>query len=40
MNEDQIRPAALEAVDRGLPTVRAAVVDDPEDPRRGGLGLG
>jgi hypothetical protein len=31
VHEDQVRPLALEAVDRGLAGVRGAVVDDPED---------
>ena len=39
VNEDQVRPAVLEAVDRRLPAVRGAVIDDPEHARGGGVGL-
>ena len=39
VDEDQGGPAALEALDRRLPAVVGAVVDDPEHPPRGGVGL-
>ena len=39
VDEDQVRPAALEALDGCQPAVGGAVVDDPEDAARGGVGL-
>ena len=39
VDEDQVAPAALEPVDRALAAVVGAVVDDPEDAPRGGVGL-
>jgi hypothetical protein len=39
VDEDEIAPAALEPIDRALAAVVGAVVDDPEDPARGGVGL-
>ena len=31
VDEDEVGPLALEALDRGLAAVRGAVIDDPED---------
>jgi hypothetical protein len=39
VDEDQVRPAALEAVDRRLSAVVRTVVDDPEGPVRAAVGL-
>jgi hypothetical protein len=39
VDEDQVRPAALEAADALLTAVIGAVVDDPEHAWRGGVGL-
>ena len=39
VDEDQVRPASLEPLDRGLPTVGGAVVNDPEHAAGGGVGL-
>ena len=40
VDEPQVGPGALEAVDRGLAAVAAAVVDDPEHPSGRRVGLG
>jgi hypothetical protein len=39
VDEDQVRPPALEALDALLAAVIGAVVDDPEHARGGGVGL-
>jgi hypothetical protein len=39
VDEDQVRPGALEAVDRALAAVRGAVVDDHEHALRLAVGL-
>ncbi len=39
VDQAQVRPAALEPVDRLMAAVRGAVVDDPEHPLGGGVGL-
>src|SRR6266540_4773202 len=39
VDEDEVRPAPLEAVDGFLAAVGGAVVDDPEDAARGGVRL-
>ena len=39
VDEDEVRPAPLEPLDRALAAVRGAVVDDPEDAAGGGVGL-
>lgn len=39
VHEDQVRPGALEAVDRALAAVRGAVVDDHEHTLRLAVGL-
>lgn len=39
VDEDEVRPAVLEPVGRTLAAVGGAVVDDPEHPGRGGIGL-
>ena len=39
VDEDEVRPAPLEAVDGFLAAVGGAVVDDPEDAAGGGVGL-
>jgi hypothetical protein len=39
VDEDEVRPAALEPLDGLLAAVRGAVVDDPEDALGGGIGL-
>src|SRR3990172_10554288 len=39
VDEDEVPPAPLEPLDRALAAVRGAVVDDPEDPARGGVWL-
>src|SRR5829696_697451 len=40
MNQPQVRPLALQAVDAGLAGVTGSVVDDPEDRARRCVGLG
>src|SRR6266498_3868481 len=39
MDEDEVGPAPLEPLDRLAAAVGGAVVDDPEDAARGGVGL-
>src|SRR5712691_6348987 len=39
VDEDEVAPAALEPIDRALAAMVGAVVDDPEDAARGGVGL-
>src|SRR6266542_1090515 len=39
VDEDQVAPAPLQPLDRALAAVVGAVVDDPEDAPRGGVGL-
>jgi hypothetical protein len=39
VDEDEVRPAALEPLDRAATAVRGAVVDDSEDLGRRGVGL-
>ena len=39
VHEHEVRPGTLEAVDRLLAAVDGAVVDNPEHPLRGGIGL-
>jgi hypothetical protein len=39
VHEHEVRPGAVEAVDRVLAAVDGAVVDDPEHALRGGVGL-